>query len=140
MKLDGTAPHMKGIDMSKDPYCAKYHANSPAQLELVVVGKNSGLENVVLYLSQGLPADAASQKSSASPVFDQKGCMYTPHVIAMNPGEDYKVTTSDQTAHNIHPEPNPMTGQHSVEPLPAAGSAADRAELEGRGSGHPGEV
>jgi hypothetical protein len=110
VKLEGTAPHMKGIDMSKDPYCSKYHANSPAQLELVVVGKNGGLENVVLYLSQGLSADAASQKSSAQPVFDQKGCMYTPHVIAMNPGEDYKVTTSDQTAHNIHPEPNPMTG------------------------------
>ena len=33
VKLDGTAPHMKGIDMSKDPYCAKYHASSPAQLE-----------------------------------------------------------------------------------------------------------
>src|ERR1700679_911326 len=62
VKLDGTAPHMKGIDMSKDPYCAKYHASSPAQLELVVVGKNNGLENVVLYISQGLPADAANQK------------------------------------------------------------------------------
>ena len=110
VKLDGTAPHMKGIDMSKDPYCAKFHASSPAQLELVVVGKNGGLENVVLYLSQGLSAEAAGQKASAEPVFDQKGCMYTPHVIAMNPGENYKVTTSDQTAHNIHPEPNPMTG------------------------------
>ena len=110
VKLDGTPPHMKGIDMSKDPYCAKFHANSPAQLELVVVGKNGGLENVVLYLSQGLSADAASQKASSTPVFDQKGCQYMPHVIAMNPGEDYKVTTSDQTAHNIHPEPNPMTG------------------------------
>ena len=110
VKLDGTPPHMKGIDMSKDPYCAKYHANSPAQLELVVVGKNGGLENVVLYLSQGLSGEAANQKASATPVFDQKGCQYTPHVIAMNPGEDYKVITSDQTAHNIHPEPNPMTG------------------------------
>src|ERR1700723_2100653 len=73
VKLDGTAPHMKGIDMSKDPYCAKYHASSPAQLELVVVGKNNGLENVVLYISQGLPADVANQKSSTVPVFDQKG-------------------------------------------------------------------
>jgi plastocyanin len=110
VKLDGTAPHMKGIDMSKDPYCAKYHANSPAQLELVVVGKNGGLENVVLYLSEGLSPEAANQKASATPVFDQKGCQYMPHVIAVNPGEEYKVTTGDQTAHNIHPEPNPMTG------------------------------
>ena len=30
VKLDGAAPHMKGIDMSKDPYCAKYHASDPA--------------------------------------------------------------------------------------------------------------
>jgi hypothetical protein len=110
VKLDGAPPHMKGIDMSKDPYCAKAHASDPAKLELVVVGKNGGLQNVVLYLSQGLPAEAASQKASAEPVFDQKNCMYEPHVIAMNPGENFKVTTSDQTAHNIHPEPNPMTG------------------------------
>ncbi|MGA8618153.1 MAG: hypothetical protein WB660_06475, partial [Candidatus Sulfotelmatobacter sp.] len=30
VKLDGTPPHMKGIDMSKDPYCVKAHANNPA--------------------------------------------------------------------------------------------------------------
>jgi hypothetical protein len=24
VKLDGTPPHMKGIDMSKDPYCVKF--------------------------------------------------------------------------------------------------------------------
>ena len=27
VKLSGTAPHMKGIDMSKDPFCSKAHAN-----------------------------------------------------------------------------------------------------------------
>ncbi len=31
VKLDGTPPHMKGIDMSKDPYCAKYHADQSSQ-------------------------------------------------------------------------------------------------------------
>ena len=93
--------------MSKDPYCAKFHANSPAQLELVVVGKNGGLKNAVLYISQGLSAEAASQKPSTVPVFDQKGCMYTPHVIAMDVGQEYKVVTSDQTAHNIHPDRTP---------------------------------
>jgi len=30
VKLDGAAPHMKGIDMSKDPYCSKAHATDPA--------------------------------------------------------------------------------------------------------------
>ena len=110
VKLSGTAPHMKGIDMTKDPYCAKYHASTPAHLENVVVGKDNGLENVVIYISQGLSGATADQKPSAVPVFDQKGCMYTPHVLAMDVNQQFKVTTSDQTAHNIHPEPNPMTG------------------------------
>jgi plastocyanin len=110
VKLTGTPPHMRGIDMSKDPYCSKAHASDPAKMETVVVGKDSGLENVVLYISQGLSAADAAQKPATTPVFDQKGCMYTPHVMAVDAGQEFKVTTSDQTAHNIHPQPNPMTG------------------------------
>ncbi|MGH9530190.1 MAG: hypothetical protein ACRD2S_09770, partial [Terriglobales bacterium] len=30
VKLSGTPPHMRGIDMSKDPYCVKQHVNDPA--------------------------------------------------------------------------------------------------------------
>jgi hypothetical protein len=110
VKLDGTAPHMKGLDMSKDPYCAKANANDAPKMENVVVGSGGGLENVVLYISEGLSGAALTQPATAVPVFDQKNCRYTPHVLAMNVGETFKVTTSDQTAHNIHPNPNPMTG------------------------------
>jgi plastocyanin len=107
VKLDGAAPHMKGIDMSKDPYCSKAHASDPAHLEQVVVGANGGLENVVLYISDW---SGSAQTSTTVPVFDQKNCMYTPHVLAMDVGQTFKVVTSDQTTHNIHPLPNPMTG------------------------------
>ncbi len=108
VKLDGPAPHMKGIDMSKDPYCSKAHASDPAHLETYVVGASGGLQNVVLYLSEGYSGNATA--STAIPVFDQKNCVYTPHVLAMDVGQTFKVVTSDQTAHNIHPNPNPMTG------------------------------
>jgi hypothetical protein len=107
VKLDGTAPHMRGIDMSKDPYCVKASASSPGHLETVVVGQNNGLENVVLYISQGL---SGGSESSTVPEFDQKNCMYTPHVLAMDTNQKFKVVNSDQTTHNIHPLPNPMTG------------------------------
>jgi hypothetical protein len=110
VKLDGTAPHMKGIDMSKDPYCAKAHASDPGHLETVVVGQNGGIENVVLYISEGLSGSAATEVPAAVPVFDQKNCVYTPHVLAMDVNQKFKVVTSDQTTHNIHPLPNPMTG------------------------------
>jgi plastocyanin len=107
VKLDGAAPHMKGIDMSKDPYCSKAHESSPAHLESVVAGATGGLENVVLYIADW---SGPAQASTAVPVFDQKNCMYTPHVLAMDVGQTFKVVTSDQTTHNIHPLPNPMTG------------------------------
>jgi hypothetical protein len=71
VKLDGTAPHMKPIDMSKDPYCSKAHASDPAAMQTVVVGKDGSLANVVLYISEGLSGDAASAKATAVPVFDQ---------------------------------------------------------------------
>ena len=110
VKLDGTAPHMRGIDMSKDPYCVKAHASDPAHSENVLVGSGGGLENVVLYISEGLSGAEAGMKPTQVPVFDQKNCMYTPHVLPMDVGQEFKVETSDQTAHNIHPEPNPLTG------------------------------
>lgn len=110
VKLSGTAPHMRGIDMSKDPYCVKVHASSPAHMENVVVGSDGGLENVVLYISEGLTGGALTAVPSEEPVFDQKGCMYTPHVLPMDVNQKFKVITSDQTTHNIHPNPNPMTG------------------------------
>jgi hypothetical protein len=107
VKLDGAAPHMKGIDMSKDPYCSKLHENSPGHLETVVVGANGGLQNVVLYISDW---SGPGQTSTTVPVFDQKNCMYTPHVMAVDVDQKFHVVTSDQTTHNIHPLPNPMTG------------------------------
>lgn len=109
VKLSGTAPHMRGIDMSKDPYCVKQHENSPISLENVVVGSGGGMENVVLYISEGLTGNEATVPSN-KPVFDQKGCQYIPHVLAMDAGQEFQVITSDQTTHNIHPLPNPMTG------------------------------
>jgi hypothetical protein len=108
VKLDGAAPHMKGIDMSKDPYCSKAHATDPAHLETYVTGANGGLANVVLYISAGLSGAASAEVPTEVPVFDQKNCMYTPHVLALDTDQKFKVTTSDQTAHNIHPLPNPM--------------------------------
>ena len=110
VKLDGPAPHMKGIDMSKDPYCVKAHASSPGHLETYVVGSGGGLANVVLYISEGLSGGALTEVPTAEPVFDQKNCMYTPHVLPLDVNQKFKVTSSDQTTHNIHPLPNPMTG------------------------------
>jgi len=108
VKLDGPAPHQRPIDMSKDPSCAQSRAGAPAAAENVVVGANGGLANVVVYISHGLSSPVPV--SSKPVTFEQKGCQYVPHVVAVNPGQHMTILNRDNTMHNIHPDPKPGGG------------------------------
>jgi len=112
VKLDGTPPHQRPIDMSKEPSCQQQHAGKPVTTENVVAGPNGGLEWVTVYISEGLSAGAASATPSTPQKFDQRGCQYIPHVMAVDVNEHFQVTNSDQTSHNIHPQPKPGGGNH----------------------------
>jgi len=107
VKLDGTPPHEKPIDMSKEPSCAKEHASNPVKTESVVASGGGELKYVVLYISEGLSGGAASAVPSQPQTWDQKGCQYIPHVMALDVNEHFKVTNREQTSHNIHPIPKP---------------------------------
>ncbi len=102
VKLDGTAPHQRGIDMSKDPTCAAAHKDKPATWENVVVGGNGGLANVVVYVSQGLTGNEAPSSRPAK--LEQRGCQYFPHVVAVDVRQQLKIVNADQALHNIHPQ------------------------------------
>ncbi len=104
VKFQGTAPKPTRIDMSADPYCAQAHS-SPMTTEDVLVDANGGLENVVVYISDGLGA-ATFPIPDPPAVMEQKGCQYKPHVLAMRAGQKLDVVNSDATTHNIHPMPN----------------------------------
>jgi plastocyanin len=117
VKFEGVAPKPSPIDMSADPLCAKEHA-TPATTEDIVVGANGGLANVVVYVSDGL-APGTFQPPQQAAVFEQKGCQYKPHVLAMQANQKLDVVNSDATTHNIHPNPNNnrewnMTQPHGV--------------------------
>jgi plastocyanin len=113
----GTVPKPSPIDMSADPNCAKAHP-TPATTEDVVVGVHGGLANVVVYVSDGL-GDRTFQPPEQAAVFEQKGCQYKPHVLALQANQKLEVVNSDETTHNIHPSPNNnrewnMTQPHGV--------------------------
>ncbi|HEY8669362.1 MAG TPA: hypothetical protein VIL63_00850, partial [Terriglobales bacterium] len=90
IKLDGTAPHQKPIDMSKEPSCAAIHKDKPITTETVVAGADGALANVVVYVSQGLSGAAASETASSTPIWNQKGCQYIPHVMALDVNQHFK--------------------------------------------------
>jgi len=94
----GTPPKMKPTDMAKEPSCAKQHAK-PVMTESVVTGPENALEYVVVYVSAGDQGGPASQTVR----YDQKGCEYIPHVVAMEVKQPLEIYNNDQTSHNIHP-------------------------------------
>jgi len=98
----GTPMKPKVIDMSKEPTCAKQHP-TPVMTETVVTGPTNSLENVVVYISVGAP-DAGTVPAQAV-TYQQKGCQYLPHVLAMHVSQPLKIINADQTSHNIHPLP-----------------------------------
>jgi hypothetical protein len=97
----GTPPKMKPIDMSKEPVCAKQH-NPPELTPTVVTGPGNSLEYVVVYISAG---DQPGPPPSQPVRYDQKGCMYVPHVLAMQASQPLQIYSDDPVAHNIHPMP-----------------------------------
>ena len=110
IKLDGTPPHQKPIDMSKEPSCAAIHKDHPVTTEGVVAGADGSLANVVVYISEGW--SGGDTTAAAEPEFTQKGCQYLPHVLGLDVNQHFKVINADQTSHNIHPMPAPGGQNH----------------------------
>jgi len=110
IKLEGTPPHQKPIDMSKEPSCAAIHKDHPVTTEGVVAAPDGSLANVVVYISEGW--SGGDTAVNATPEFNQKGCQYQPHVLGVDVNQHFKVVNSDQTSHNIHPMPTPGGQNH----------------------------
>jgi hypothetical protein len=96
----GMPAKQRAIDMSKEPGCASQHA-APVTNETVVTGPNNALNNVVIYVSSGAPAD--SQVPAQAVTFEQKGCQYIPHILPMHVNQELRIINSDQSPHNVHP-------------------------------------
>ncbi len=103
VKLDGTPPKFKPLNMAAEPTCVKDNPE-PVYPPIVVTGPKGALANVVVYVKGNM--DEYKFDTPTTPaVLDQKNCMYVPHVLALMTNQDFHVINSDQTLHNIHPVP-----------------------------------
>ena len=103
VRFEGRAPEVARINMAADPICAKQHP-TPVLTQDVVADAKGGLQNVVVFIADGL-GDRTFDAPSQPAVIQQKGCMYQPHVLAMQANQKLDVVNSDRTTHNIHPMP-----------------------------------
>jgi len=104
VKFAGDAPKPVHIDMSADPKCVQLRPGGGAT-EDIVTDRSGGLENAVVYVSDGLGNQTFQPPQEAAEIV-QKGCMYQPHVVALQANQKLNVVNADTTTHNIHPVPN----------------------------------
>ena len=122
VKFQGQLPQPAKVSMSADPSCAKLHPG-PAVSQDFVTGSDNTLGNVVVFISDGLgnrtfdvPAEAVT--------FEQKGCIYQPHVVALRANQKIKLVNSDNLTHNVHPIPANNREWNKAEP---AGSTTEES-------------
>ncbi len=103
VKFQGVVPPQKPINMAADPSCARQH-NVAAHEEEIVADKKGNLQNVVVFVSDGL-GNRTFDVPAEPAVIQQKGCVYEPHVLALRVNQKLQVLNGDVCAHNIHPQP-----------------------------------
>ena len=109
----GTAPAPKAIDMTEEKVCADKVAGNAKTEEVVV---NDGkLQNVFVYVKDGLAAGAASAPTDKVTV-DQDGCIYKPHVVGVQVGQPLVFKNSDGILHNVKATPATNRGFNISQP------------------------
>jgi plastocyanin len=114
VRFEGKAPAAKPISMAGDPVCAKQHP-APVMAQEVMTDAKGDLENVIVFVSEGLGARTFDPPSEAA-VVEQKGCMYMPHVMAVRANQTLELVNEDATSHNIHPVPSNNREWNQAEP------------------------
>ena len=123
--LTKTPPPRVQIDMAQDPVCGIAPDNFSEQY----VVKNGGLQNVFVYIREGLGGKIYAP-STTPVVLDQKGCRYTPHVIAVMVGQPVDFKNSDATMHNVHLMPDVNGNQSMDVSQPPRGGETQRRVFE----------
>jgi len=114
--FEGDAPKLASIQMASDPACASAHKDPvPPQTYIV---KDGGLDDVFVYIKNGLDKKYVFTTPTDPVVLNQKGCEYIPHVIGIRVGQPLQIVNDDNTMHNVHGMPEENQEFNFGQPLP----------------------
>jgi len=117
----GIAPAPEPIRMAAaDPNCTE--GAGPNPLSDAVLITDGGLQNVFVYVKQGLDPAYSFDVPTKAVEIDQHGCMYTPRVLGVRAGQPIQVVNNDNTMHNVHSLP--ASNRELNQSTPARGTTA----------------
>ncbi len=102
-----------------NPDCSAMYNGKTPTTHFYVVGPNGEFADVVVSLKG---VTGKSTGASAPPaLLDQKGCLYTPQILAIQTGQKLLVRNSDTCVHNVHCTPTvPGNEEHNDVQMPGA--------------------
>ena len=113
--FEGTAPAPAPIKMSSDPNCVQ-PGSAPATTEAIIVGSGGALQNVFVYVKDGL-GNRTFAVPAAPVTLEQRGCHYLPHVLGIQVGQPLEIVNNDATLHNVHAIPKENGEFNTGQPL-----------------------
>jgi plastocyanin len=100
VKFEGAAPAPQMQRLEGDPKCVAENGAPERADESLVVADNQTLQNVFVYVKDGL--GAFGFPVPAEPVvLDQDKCRYTPRVLGVRVGQPLSIRNSDPLLHNV---------------------------------------
>lgn len=105
----------KPIDVSADPQCVHHSEGSPVMNEILVLGENKEMANIVVKVIKGLPEKEWPMPEEPHKM-TQEGCKYSPHVNVVRQGQTVYVMNPDQIFHNVNCAPKVNKPQNRAMP------------------------
>jgi plastocyanin len=114
--VDGALPQNAAIQMSSDPACEAQNKGGATQE--TYVASDGGLQNVFVYIKDGLGNKYLFDMPTEPVKIEQKGCHYVPHVLGIRVGQPLQVVNGDSTMHNVHGLPKANQEFNFSQPVP----------------------
>lgn len=103
VRFQGRPPEPRLIEMKGDRYCVERQSQAQWRAQELLVGKEGGIANAIVYVKEGPIARAT--KPSAPVDLAMRDCMFTPRVIALQCGQLLRIRNDDRTLHTVYARP-----------------------------------
>ena len=100
VNFEGTPPAPKMMRLEGDPKCVTENGGPERADESLVVGQNQALQDVFVYVKDGLGTYGFPVPTEPV-VLDQDKCRYTPRVLGVRVGQPLSIKNSDPLLHNV---------------------------------------
>jgi plastocyanin len=103
VRFEGPAPAVETVRIDADKDCVTLAGSDQQPAEFIVLGDGDALQNVFVYVKNGLEKHTFPVPS-APVVLDQQRCRYAPRVLGLRVGQPLEILNSDPLLHNVRSE------------------------------------